>query len=126
MTERPFTVAPVSETESAVGALLHALRDDVVSSLAPDALLLSGSFGRGEGGAFMAGDAVCTVSDLDLIAVYRGPTSVVRTILARRSAANLVSRWRRTFPGAQIDLTVRHALLLNWPPATLDYFALLR
>lgn len=126
MIERPFTVAPFSEAESAVGALLHALREDVVSYLAPDALLLSGSFGRGEGGAFMADDAVRTVSDIDLIAVYRGPTSVVRTILARRSAANLVSRWRRTFPGAQIDLTVRPALLLTWPPATLDYFDLLR
>jgi hypothetical protein len=126
MAERPFTIAPHSEAEAAVRALLHQIRDIVVAELEPSALLLSGSFARGEGGAYLAGGAVHTTSDVDLIAVYRGPASLVRTVVARRRAARLSARLRRMFPAVRIDLTVRPALLFVWPPATLDYYDLLR
>jgi hypothetical protein len=115
-----------SDAEAAVRTLIDQLRDAVVAELEPAALLLSGSFARGEGGAYMAGGAVRTTSDLDLIAVFRGPFSVVQAVLARRKARALSKRLRRQFPGTPIDLTVRPALLLTWPPATLDYYDLVR
>ena len=126
MVERPYTVVPDSRTEVAVRKLVQQLCDAIVTKLRPSALLLSGSFARGEGGAYLAGGAVRTTSDLDLVAVYRGPLSLLRSALARRRAAALSAKLRRTFPGADIDLTVRPAVLFTWPPATLDYYDLLR
>ena len=126
MPERRYTITPHSDAEAALRILVDQLRDAVVDELEPAALLLSGSFARGEGGAYMAGGALRTTSDLDLIAVFRGPFSVVQTVLARPKARALTHRLRRRFPGTQIDLTVRPALLLTWPPATLDYYDLLR
>lgn len=126
MAERPLTIAPHSEAEAAVRALLHQIRAIIVTELEPTALLLSGSFARGEGGAYLAGGTVHTTSDLDLIAVYCGPASLVRSVMARRRAARLSARLRRMFPDVRIDLTVRPALLFLWPPATLDYYDLLR
>ena len=126
MPERRYTITPHSDAEAALRTLVDQLRDAVVDELEPAALLLSGSFARGEGGAYMAGGVVRTTSDLDLIAVFRGPFSVVQTVLARRNAKALAQRLRRRFPCTQIDLTVRPALLLTWPPATLDYYDLLR
>jgi len=126
MPERRYTITPHSDAEAALRTLVDQLRDAVVAELEPAALLLSGSFARGEGGAYMAGGVVRTTSDLDLIAVFRGPFSVVQTVLARRKAGALSQRLRRRFPGTRIDLTVRPALLLTWPPATLDYYDLLR
>ncbi|HTH64320.1 MAG TPA: hypothetical protein VL563_06530 [Gemmatimonadales bacterium] len=126
MPERRYTITPQSDAETALRTLVDQLRDAVVDELEPAALLLSGSFARGEGGAYITGGALRTTSDLDLIAVFRGPFSVARTVLARRKARALSHRLRRRFPGTQIDLTVRPALLLTWPPATLDYYDLLR
>ena len=126
MSDRPYTVAPDSETEQAVQDLVHQVRRLVVQELDPAALLLSGSFGRGEGGAYAVDGALRTTSDLDLIVVYRGPASVWRTLLARRRVAAVTALLQHAFPGVSIDLTIRPAVLLSWPPATLDYYELLR
>jgi hypothetical protein len=87
---------------------------------------LSGSFARGEGGAYFSGQEIRTTSDLDLIAVYRGPDSLIRAALARRSARKLAKQLSRNFPRARLDLTTRPAFLLRWPATTLDYHELLR
>lgn len=126
MSDRPYTVAPDSETEQAVQDLVHQVRTLVVHELDPAALLISGSFGRGEGGAYVVDGALHTTSDLDLVVVYRGPASVWRTLLARRRVAAVTAVVARAFPGVSIDLTIRPAVLLSWPPATLDYYDLLR
>jgi hypothetical protein len=126
MPDRPYTVAPDSETEQAVQNLVQRVRTLVVHELAPASLLLSGSFGRGEGGAYVVDGTLHTTSDLDLIAVYRGPASVWRTLLARRRVAAVTAVVESAFPGVSVDLTIRPAVLLSWPPATLDYYELLR
>jgi hypothetical protein len=126
MPDRPYTIAPDSETEHAVQDLVRQVCTLVVQELDPEALLLSGSFGRGEGGAYVVDGALHTTSDLDLIVVYRGPASVWRTLLARRRVAAVTALMRHEFPGVSIDLTIRPAVLLSWPPATLDYYELLR
>jgi predicted nucleotidyltransferase len=71
----------------------------VVAELAPAAVVLSGSFARGEGGAYLSGQELRATSDIDLIAVYRGADSVARAALARRRARKLSAKLSRTSPG---------------------------
>src|SRR5574341_615315 len=88
--------------------------------------MLSGSFARGEGGAYLADDALRLTSDIDLIAVYRGPGSVLRAMLNRSRAAGLAPTLQRIAPGARVDLVVRPTVLFSHLPATLDAYELLR
>ena len=126
MSDRPFTLTGDSRVEAGVRTLLQDITAAVVAELAPSAVVLSGSFARGEGGAYLCGQEIRATSDIDLVAVYSGPGSVVRAALARRGARKLVKRLSPTFPRARLDLTTRPALLMRWPATTLDYYELLR
>ena len=126
MSDRPFTLTGDSRIEAGVRTLLQHITAAVVAELAPAAVVLSGSFARGEGGAYLCGPEIRATSDIDLIAVYSGPDSLVRAALARRSARKLAKQLSRSFPRARLDLTTRPAFLLRWPATTLDYHELLR
>ncbi len=126
MADRPYTLTGDPQIEAGIRTLLQDITAAVVAKLAPAAVVLSGSFARGEGGAYFSGQEIRTTSDLDLIAVYRGPDSLIRAALARRSARKLAKQLSRNFPRARLDLTTRPAFLLRWPATTLDYHELLR
>ena len=126
MSDRPFTLTGDSRIEAGVRTLLQDITAAVVAELAPSAVVLSGSFARGEGGAYLCGQEIRATSDIDLVAVYSGPGSVVQAALARRGARKLAKRLSRTFPRARLDLTTRPAMLMRWPATTLDYHELLR
>ncbi|MGH7612855.1 MAG: hypothetical protein ACREMW_02270, partial [Gemmatimonadales bacterium] len=126
MADRPFTLTGDPRVEAGMQALLRDITAAVVAELAPAAVVLSGSFARGEGGAYLSGQEIQATSDIDLIAVYRGPDSVVRAALARRTPRRLAKKLSRQFPRARLDLTTRPAILLRWPATTLDHHELLR
>lgn len=126
MSDQPYTLTGESRIEAGVRTLLHDITAAVVAELAPSAVVLSGSFARGEGGAYLRGHEVRTTSDIDLIAVYSGPGSMVRAALARRGTRKLVKRLSRAFPTARLDLTTRPAMHMRWPATTLAYHAMLR
>ena len=126
MADRPFTLSDDPQIEAGIRTMLRDITAAVVAELAPAAVVLSGSFARGEGGAYLSDQEIQATSDIDLIAVYSGPDSVVRAALARRSARNLGKRLSRNFPRVRLDLTARPAFLLRWPATTLAYHELLR
>jgi len=126
VSDRPYTLTGDSQIEAGVRSLLRHITAAVVAELAPAAVVLSGSFARGDGGAYQCGHDIRATSDIDLIAVYRGAGSVVRAALARRSARKLAAKLSRTLARARVDLTTRPAILLRWPATTLDYHELLR
>jgi predicted nucleotidyltransferase len=124
--DRPYTITGDPQIEAGIRTLLRDITAAVVAELAPAAVVLSGSFARGEGGAYYSGQDIRTTSDLDVIAVYSGPDSLVRAALARRGARKLAKKLSRDFPRTRLDLTTRPAFLLRWPATTLDYHELLR
>jgi predicted nucleotidyltransferase len=126
VSDRPYTLTGDSRIEAGVRTLLQDITAAVVAELAPAAVVLSGSFARGEGGAYLSGQELRATSDIDLIAVYRGADSVARAALARRRARKLSAKLSRTLARARVDLTTRPAILLRWPATTLDYYELLR
>jgi len=126
VSDRPYTLSGDSRIEAGIRTLLQDITAAVVAELDPAAVVLSGSFARGEGGAYLSGQEIRATSDIDLIAVYSGPDSVVRAALARPRARKLARKLSRSFPRARLDLTTRPAFLLRWPATTLDYHELLR
>jgi len=126
MPDQRYTLTGDSQVEDGVRNLLAQFTAAVVAELTPAAVVLSGSFARGEGGAYQVDGAIRATSDIDLTVVYRGPTSLLRAILARPGAARLAAKLNRTFPSVRVDLATRPAALLRWPAATLDSYELLR
>jgi len=123
MINPPYTLARDPEIEDGVRRLVQDVLTAVVQELTPSAVVLHGSLGRGEGLAYRLRDDVHLASDIDLVAVYRGPTSILRVLRARKQAKALSYTLRHT---ARVDVVVRAAMLLRWPPASLTSFKLQR
>jgi predicted nucleotidyltransferase len=123
MTDLPYTLARDPEIEDGVRRLVEDVLTAVVQELTPSAVLLHGSLGRGEGFAYRVGDDVHLASDIDLVAVYQGPTSILRSLQARKQAKALSKALRTK---VRVDVVVRAAILLRWPPASLTSFKLQR
>jgi hypothetical protein len=126
MPGRPFTITGNPQVETAIAQWLAGIVAAVVADLRPAAVLVSGSFGRGEAGAYVSHGRLHLTSDLDLTVVYRGPGASIRAALARPRAQRLEGSLGREAVGSRVDLTTRPALLLNWPAPTLEYFEVLR
>jgi predicted nucleotidyltransferase len=126
MIDRPYTIRGDSEVERGVQAVVAGAVAAAVAELKPDAVLLTGSFARGEGGAFVRAHEVHLVSDVDLMVVYRGPASLPRAVLASYRVTRIAGSLNRDLPGSRVDVTARPAALLAWPPATLESHELLR
>jgi hypothetical protein len=126
MDARPYTLTGDPGIEAAVRTLLTRVTDRVAAALAPDAILLSGSFARGEGGAFLDRGSLRLTSDLDLTVVYRGPVSLFRSLRARAGCKALAAVLQRECSGARVDLVTRPELLLTWMASTLDTYQFLR
>jgi hypothetical protein len=123
MTDLPYTLGRDPELENGVRRLVEDVLAAVVQELTPSAVVLHGSLGRGEGIAYRVRDDVHLASDIDLVAVYQGPTSILRSLRSRKQAKALSLALRAK---ARVDVVVRAAMLLRWPPASLTSFKLQR
>jgi hypothetical protein len=126
MDARPYTLTGDPGIEDRVHALLARVTGRVATELAPAGILLSGSFARGEGGAFLDHGELRLTSDIDLTVVYRGPASLVRSLRARSRCRTLAAMLQGECGGARIDLVSRSEVLLTWTASTLDTYQLLR
>ncbi len=121
-----YTLTGDPEIEAGIQRLIEQITSAVVKELTPAAVVLHGSLARGEAGAYKTGNQVHVVNDVDLVAVYDGPTAAFRSLLARKRAKALAEALSRKLPRMQVDLITRPAILLRWPPPSLAYFQLLR
>jgi hypothetical protein len=122
----PYTAAADPEIESDIRALLEQIASAVVAELQPAAVLVRGSLGRGEGGAFRADRETQVTTDVDLVAVLTGRGAMLRAWNARRRTATLRDTLAETFAIPQLDLVTVPARLLREPPPSLTTFELLR
>lgn len=124
--ELPYTAAADPEIESDIRALLEQIASAVVAELQPAAVLVRGSLGRGEGGAFRADRETVVTTDVELVAVLTGRGATLRAWKARRRTAALRDTLAETFAIPQLDLVTVPARLLREPPPSLTTFELLR
>lgn len=122
----PYTAAADPEIEADIRSLLEQITSAVVAELQPAAVLVRGSLGRGEGGAFRAGRETQLTTDVDLVAVTAGRNAMVRAWHERRRTAVVRDTLAETLAVSQLDLVAVPARVLRDPPPSLATFELLR
>ena len=82
MGESPLTRGGVG-IDDELRVLLKSIASEVVRQLGADAVVLYGSFSRGEGGAYRTQGTLRVANDFDLIAVYEGLAQIPRALFNR-------------------------------------------